>query len=76
LIHDLHAHGRCLLRAGDPHRLALEEKVPRIQFEVAGQGLHHGRLARTVVADERDNLAGVDVEVGIVQGAHVAEAST
>jgi hypothetical protein len=30
----------------------------------------------TVVADERDNLAWVDVEVGVVQGTHVAEAAT
>ena len=57
LIDDFHAHRRCLLGIGDRHGLALEKQLSRIQFEVAGQGLHHGGLTRTVVTDERDNLA-------------------
>ena len=48
------------------HRLALEEQLAGVDVEVAGQGLDHRGLPGAVVADEGDDLAGVDVEVGIV----------
>ena len=38
----------------------------------AGQGAHQGGLARAVLADHADDLAGVQVELGQVQHAHRA----
>ena len=61
---------------GDGHRLALEEQLTGVDGEVAGQGLDHRRLAGAVVADEGDHLAGVDVEVGVVESPDVPEASS
>ncbi len=56
---------------GDPSN----RMSPRIESETAGQRLHHRRLAGTVVADQRNHLAGVDVEVGAVERPDVSEAS-
>ena len=57
------------------HRLALEIDLALIELEAARQRLDERRLAGTVVADQPDDLAGTDVEVGAVQRADVAEAA-
>ena len=55
------------------HLLAVEQDPAGVDREVPGQRLDQGRLARAVVADERDDLAGGDLEVGAVEGLDVAE---
>ena len=75
LVHDLDADGRRLVRGGEVHRLALEEDLALVDVQVAGERLDQRRLAGTVVADQGDDLTGVDVEVGLVQGLHPPEAA-
>ena len=45
-----------------------------IGAEDAGYGLHEGRLAGAVVADQRQDLAGREIEVDIVDRDEAAEA--
>src|SRR3954470_23726921 len=55
-------------------RLALEDDLAGVGLVHAGQRLDQRRLAGAVVADERDDLAGVDGEARAAQGADAAEA--
>src|SRR6185312_17163984 len=61
--------------AADRHRLTLEQQFTAVDLEVAGHRLDHRRLARTVVADQCDDLTRFDVEVRVDQGPDVAEAA-
>ena len=74
LVDDLDAHVGRLVRTPDRHRLALEQELAGVQFQVARQRLDHRRLPGAVVADQGDDLAGIDVEVRVVQGPDVTEA--
>ena len=75
LVHDLDADRGGVVRRREVHRLALEEHLARVDVEVAREGLDEGRLAGAVVADQGDDLAGVDVEVGPVEGLDAPEAA-
>ena len=55
-------------------RLALEEDLAGVGLVDAGQRLDQRRLAGAVVADERDDLVGVDGEARAAQRADAAEA--
>ena len=55
--------------------LALEVQLSLVERQVSGQRLDQRGLAGPVVADDRDDLAGVDVEVRSVERPDVAEAS-
>ena len=61
--------GRAESTVGSPSK----RTSPAVDREVARQRLDQRRLAGAVVADQGDDLAGVDVEVGAVQGGHLAE---
>ena len=65
LVYDLHPEVGGLVRRGDGDRLAVEEQLSGVDGEVAGERLDQSGLAGPVVADERDDLAGVDVEGGL-----------
>src|SRR3954470_4106028 len=55
-------------------RLALEDDLAGVGLVHAGQRLDQRRLAGAIVADERDDLVGIDGEARAPQGAHAAEA--
>ncbi|GGN21305.1 hypothetical protein GCM10011609_73280 [Lentzea pudingi] len=74
LVDDLDPEFRGFARALDVHRLALEQDLTRVGRVDARDALDQRRLARAVVADEGRDLAGVDVEVDVVQDVHGAEA--
>ena len=75
LVDDLHAHLGRLLGSCGSYRFALEQELAAVHVEVAGHRLDHRRLAGTVVADQCDDFAGIDVEVRIYQGPDVTEAT-
>jgi len=52
-----------------------KNRLAAVEGEVAGERLDHGGLAGAVVADDGDDLARVDVEVGVVEGSYVPEAA-
>ena len=62
LIDRLDAAFAGLLRRGEVDRLAVEQDLALVVVEHAGDRLDNGRFAGAVVAGERDNLAGIDVE--------------
>jgi hypothetical protein len=59
-------------RVAEAHRLAVEADLAGVGLQRAGQGLDQAGLARAVVADDREHLAGHQVEVGAVERGHVA----
>ena len=73
LVHGLDAELAGLGGRVDDAWAAVEEHLARVDSEVARQRLDQRRLARAVVADQGDDLTGVDVEVGSVEGRDVAE---
>ncbi|MCY1302655.1 hypothetical protein D9M70_523250 [compost metagenome] len=54
--------------------LALEHDLTLIGRDGARYRLDHRGLAGTVVADHGEDLAGIEVEVGIVEGGHATVA--
>src|SRR3954452_2421969 len=74
LVDDLDSQVRGVLRAVHMDRLALEQVLAGVEAVDPGDGLHQGRLARPVVADQRRDLSGVDGEVDVVQHVHGTEA--
>ena len=64
---------QCVARAGHGDRLAAEADLAGGRRVHAGEHLDQRRLARAVVADERDDLAGMDVEVDVGQRRDGAE---
>ena len=62
-----------LLGRGEVDRLAAEQDVAFVVAEHAGNRLDDRRLAGAVVAGERDDLAGMDVERHAIQRLHGAE---
>ena len=73
LVDDLDAEVRGVLRPVDVDRRALEEDLAAVDRVDAGDALDQRRLAGAVVADERHDLAGGDVEVHLVQRLDRAE---
>jgi hypothetical protein len=60
-------------RSGHVDLTAVEGDGARVGLVDARDHLHQGRLAGTVVADERDHLSGPDVEVHVGQRLHGTE---
>ena len=58
----------------DRDRLALEEISPLSMLLMPGEALDQRGLAGAVVADQRGDLSGIDVEVDVVEDVHGAEA--
>src|SRR5690606_11331117 len=74
LVHDLDAEVRGVARRVQVDDLALEAHLAAVVGLHTGDSLDEGRLAGTVVADERGDLAGVRLEVDALQHADGAEA--
>ena len=73
LVHDLDPELGRVLRPVDGDGLAVEEDLARVVAVDAGDALDERRLAGTVVADERHDLAGPHLEVDVGQRLHRAE---
>ena len=58
----------------ETHPVAVEADLSVVRLQRARQGLDQRRLAGAVVADDRDDLARVELEVGAVEGHDVPEA--
>ena len=58
------------------HRLAVQQDLPASGHERPGQALDQRRLAGAVVADDREHLAGEQVEVDAVEADDAAEGLT
>src|SRR5262245_13714540 len=73
LVDDGDADLHCPPRIGELDRLALPDDSAGTRPVDAGKRLDQGRLARTVVAEQTDNLAGRNVEAYVDQRADRAE---
>src|SRR4051812_42188383 len=60
-------------RAGDADGLVLPEDVAAVRFERAEQHLDQRRLAGTVLAEQRMDLAAADLEVDMIASLQRAE---
>ena len=60
-------------RGADRHLLAVDQDLPRIGWVSAREGVDQGRLAGAVPADQRDDLARVQVDRHAVDGVDAAE---
>ncbi|MNT68547.1 hypothetical protein D3C72_2067900 [compost metagenome] len=60
------------LGAGRVDLLAVEDHPAGAGLVEAGDDVEHGRLAAAGVADQRDELALVDLQVDVLQGAEQA----
>ena len=65
--------GDGLARIGEADRAAIEQELARIGLVDAGQDLDQGRLARTILAQERMDRAGAQFQGDIGQGHHTRE---
>jgi hypothetical protein len=74
LVHGLDAGAARIGRAAEVHRPAVELDLALVGHQRARQRLDQRGLARAVVADHREDLAGAQVEVGAVQRGDVAVA--
>ena len=54
------------------HRLAGEPDLARIRDDRPAKSLDQRRFARAVVADHGEDLAGIEIEVGMVERGHPA----
>ena len=70
LIDGLDAEVLGVARVRDLHRLAFEKDRAAVPRHRAREDLDQGRLARSVVANERMRLAAVDVEINASQRLH------
>ena len=61
------------MRALEVGRLPGDEDLAGVALIGAGQDLHQRRLAGRVVADEAEDLAGIEHEVDVAQRLHGAE---
>src|SRR5205814_696732 len=55
------------LRVADPLELPVDEELALVRLDDAGQDLDESRLAGPVLADERVNRRGVDLEAHLVE---------
>ena len=62
-----------IARASEMDRLAVEDERALARRVEAGENLHQRRLAGAIVADDAQDLAGIDVEIHIAQRGDGAE---
>ena len=75
LIYRLYPEALSLCRGGKPHLLAVEDDPSARWLICAAEALHKGALARSIVADECDDLAGVNGKVSTPESLYMAERS-
>ena len=73
LPHDLHGGVANLIGAGR-HRRAAQSDLAVFRLEHSGDAGHHGRLARSVLADERHGLTGAHTKIHAAENGERAEA--
>ena len=73
LVHDRDAGGLGVVRRMERHRLAVDLDMTVGGRIDAGQQLHAGALAGTVLAKQRQHLAGAQFEGRILEGNRAAE---
>ena len=73
LVDELDPEGGSGARVVERDRLALEEDGAAVDAVDAGDALHERRLTGAVVADQRGDLARIDVEVDVVEDVDRAE---
>ena len=66
------ATGNFLLEPRDPKARRPPDR-PLVERDVAGDGLQQARLAAAVAADQRDPLAGLDAQVGVLEERQMPE---
>ena len=69
LVDDGNASGESLARARDGSRRALDQILPRVRRVDPGDDLHQSALARSVLAEERVDIAGIQGQRHVVKGA-------
>ena len=74
LVDRLDARLARVVRGLEVHLLAVEADRPLVRDRGAREHLDQARLAGAVVPDHGEDLAGIEVEVGAVDGGHVAVA--
>jgi hypothetical protein len=74
LVDELDAERRRIPRVVQRDRVALEAELAAVDGVDTRDALDEGRLARAVVADQRGHLAGIDVEVHVVEHVDGTEA--
>src|SRR5438105_1349387 len=74
LVDGLDAGGPSVQRRAEVDRPAVHQDLTGVGPEGPRQDLDHGGLAGAVVADHSQYLARLEVEVGVVDGHHLAEA--
>src|SRR5205807_348922 len=70
LVNGLDAAAPSLERVAEMHRCPIEEDLSLIGSDRTRQRLDQRRLPGSVVADQRQNLAWIEVEVGTIQSGH------
>ena len=73
LVDDLDPVPLRLAGAREADRLAVQDDLAGGRLVHAGDQLHERRLAGAVVADERDDLTGIDIERDLLERDHRAE---
>ena len=72
LVHRLDARGASIDGTAEVHHLAVEQDVPSVRDHGSRQALDERRLAGAVVTDDPQDLARVELEVGMVERHHPA----
>jgi hypothetical protein len=73
LVDGLDAHRARVLGVAEMHRLAVDHDLAGVGAHRAGKALDEGGLARAIVADHREHLAGVELQVDAGESDNVAE---
>src|SRR3712207_4961657 len=71
LMHRLDAVSLRIERSPQLNRVAVEQDLALVGDDRPGQALDERRLARAVVPDDSEDLAGIEVEGGVVERRHV-----
>src|SRR5262249_11828849 len=73
LVDGLDAGAPCIHRRAEMDLLAVHQDLAMVGRDRAGQRLDQRRLAGAVVADDRQDLAGIEIEIRLVEGRDPAE---
>ena len=74
LKHHTDAGGHGVERRGKGDGLAVDDDVPAVRWIESIEQAHQRALAGAVLAEQRQHLAGENVEIDLVVGDHGAEA--
>ena len=72
LVDRLDARGAGVLRRREMHDLAVQADLSVIRPYGSGERLDEARLAGSVIPDHGQDLAGIEIEIGVVERDHAA----